>query len=233
MSAAVPSLLSGGRALSASSNFLRAWAQQPPGCSPAVCDSPGSCPRGDTQKSRSGTSPRVPLSGWAGTHRVRWAAQPPGPSGTATYSSWFGPFSQAHGVPEGWSHRRGAPRASPTAGAVLRTPAADDPPLPAAPSWTWSAGTASAPAAPIPAPAGTAGWPSRRGKVRSDSERPAGIPHPASLPLLSKSDPLRWAPIWLWAMASGETKLQGITDGSFGAFMMGVEISFFSQFSQA
>ena len=39
--------------------------------------------------------------------------------------------------------------------------------------------------------------------------------------------------VMMWAMASAEAKLPGITDGSFGVFTMGVEISFFSQVSQA
>ena len=172
VSAAVPSRLSVGKALSASSNFLRAWAQRvvaksaqlrfrlrrklrPLPCSsfptatrfaglavgfPAAYDSPGSRLREETRKSRPETSPRVPPPGWAGTRRARWAVHRPGPSDTATYSSWSGPSFPARGVPGGWSHRRGAPHASPAAGAALHTQAADDPPLPAAPSWTWSAG---------------------------------------------------------------------------------------------
>ena len=39
--------------------------------------------------------------------------------------------------------------------------------------------------------------------------------------------------VMMWAMASAEAKLPGITDGSFGVFTMGVEISFFPQVSQA
>ena len=38
--------------------------------------------------------------------------------------------------------------------------------------------------------------PARRRKVRSGSERPTGIPHPAPLSLLPKLDLLRWAPVW-------------------------------------